>query len=296
MSLTPRRAAALALALSALLAACAPAAPATPAPATPPPAPETSPPRAAPTPEPTVTPAGCREPHGRIARDVIHTHLQPDPLEIRVYLPPCYSEAPDNPYPVLVIIHGQTYNDDQWDRLGIDEAADALIAAGQSRPFLIFMPLERRTEREPEDSNFDVVVAEALLPWIDASYPTCTERACRAVGGLSRGATWSVYLGLLRPGLFGAIGAHSLTPFFGDVYRLPYWMMRVSVDELPRFYLDMGYDDHHMQAVTEFRQAMTDAGIAYEWHDGPGAHDEQYWRQHVEDYVRWYAAGWPALP
>jgi enterochelin esterase-like enzyme len=161
---------------------------------------------------------------------------------------------------------------------------------------MIFMPLEEHTERDPEVSNFDVVVTDALLPWIDANYPTCQERACRAVGGLSRGATWAVHIGLLRPELFGSIGAHSLTPFFGDVYRLPYWLMRTSLEELPRFYLDMGEDDWFVEALAEFRAAMTENGIAFEWHPDAGTHDEAYWGSHVGEYIRWYASGWPPLP
>lgn len=269
---------------------------------------EPSPPASSPTPPATDTPAptpttaftptptGCAESRGRIERTEFRTDLLPEPLEIRVYLPPCYDPEAEVPYPVLIIIHGQTYNDDQWDRLGMDEKADELISSGQSRPFLIFMPLERHTERDPEQSNFDEVVAQALLPWVDENYNTCQERACRAVGGLSRGATWAVHIGFLRPGLFGSIGAHSLTPFFGDVYRLPYWLMHVSVDELPRFYLDMGEEDWFMDALAQYREALTENNVPYEWHLSSGMHDEAYWASHVEDYLRWYAEGWPSLP
>jgi enterochelin esterase-like enzyme len=285
------------------LAACSGAA-ASPAPTDAPPlaTPASLAPTAEPTAEPplaataTPPPAGCPETQGRIEITELTTDLIAGPLEVRVYLPPCYNSEPAAPYPVLVMIHGQTYTADQWDRLGIDEAADAAIVAGESRPFLIVMPLEEHTERDPELSNFDVVVTDALLPWIDANFPTCQDRACRAVGGLSRGATWAVHIGFLRPEVFGSIGAHSLTPFFGDVYRLPYWLMRTTLEDLPRFYLDMGEDDWFMEALAEYRAAMTENGVAFEWHPDGGTHDEAYWGSHVDDYVRWYAAGWPPLP
>lgn len=292
----------LALALLLVLAACANNPQATaisgvspsPVPITPTSEPPT--PTEAPSPTPTLPPAGCPETHGHIEITDFTTDLVPRPVEVRVYFPPCYDPQPEARYPVLIMIHGQTYTADQWDRLGLDEAADAAIVSGESRSFLIFMPLEEHTERDPEDSNFDAVVTDGLLPWIDANYPTCTERACRAVGGLSRGATWAVHIGFLRPEVFGSIGAHSLTPFFGDVYRLPYWLMRTNVGELPRFYLDMGEDDWFMEALAQFRAAMTEQGVAFEWHPGPGTHDEAYWSSHVGDYVRWYASGWPAVP
>lgn len=256
-------------------------------------------PSATPSPPPSLTPVpsptahGCLEIQGRIERTAFQTQFQWRPFEVRIYYPPCYDPQPEELYPLLVMIHGQTYTDDQWDRLGLDEAADSLISAGESRPFLIFMPLEENTDLDPEQANFDQVVAGALLPWIETNFPVCLERACRAVGGLSRGATWAVYLGFLRPELFGSIGAHSLTPFYGDVYRLPFWLMRVEVQALPRFYLDMGQDDWFMDALTQFRQAMDRNGVPYEWHLNPGGHEEAYWSSHVMDYARWYASGWP---
>jgi enterochelin esterase-like enzyme len=302
--LSPSRSPIRWLALALLLTACSggEATPAAPEDTVAPPSvsPSPEPAAASPTVEPSATatlpPAGCAETHGHIEITQMTTSLVPAPVEVRVYFPPCYSPDPAAPYPVLVMIHGQTYTADQWDRLGLDEAADAAIVAGQSRPFLIFMPLEEDTERDPDDSNFDVVVTDALLPWIDANYPTCTERACRAVGGLSRGATWAAHIGFLRPEVFGSIGAHSLTPFFGDVYRLPYWLMRTTVAELPRFYLDMGEDDWFMDPLAQFRAAMTEDGVVFEWHLDAGSHDEAYWSGHVADYVAWYASGWPALP
>jgi len=293
---------ALILPLALALAACSgggnatDAAAVSPAPASATPSPPPTPlPSAVPSSTPSP-PAGCLETHGRIEITELSTDLVPRPLEVRVYFPPCYEPAPETPYPILIMIHGQTYTADQWDRLGLDEAADAAIVSGESRPFLIFMPLEEHTERDPAESNFDVVVTDALLPWIEANYPTCRERACRALGGLSRGATWAVHIGFLQPEIFGSIGGHSLTPFFGDVYRLPYWLMRTTIEELPRFYLDMGEDDWFMEALAEFRAAMTENEIAFEWHLGPGTHDEAYWGSHVVDYVRWYASGWPPAP
>jgi enterochelin esterase-like enzyme len=242
-------------------------------------------------PTPTATP-WCSE-NGRIEETEIPSNNPVEPLVVRVYLPPCYSETPAEPYPVLIMIHGQTFEHDQWDRLGMDEAADRLILAQEIRPFLLFMPLERHTDREPEATQFDKVVVEKLLPWIDANYPTCVERACRGIGGLSRGATWAVHLGFQQPQLFGSIGGHSLTPFYGDVYAMPYWIVRVGLESLPRFYLDMGEDDIWIEAFTEFVNGLKEQNVVFDLFVREGFHDESYWSAHVEEYLRWYAAAWP---
>jgi enterochelin esterase-like enzyme len=175
---------------------------------------------ATPVPEPTATatpPWGCSESKGEMEMATLTTALQPWPVDMRVFLPPCYDPERDPGYPLLIIIHGQTYNYDQWDRDGMDEAANRLTAAGTIRPMIIVMPNEARTDRDPDQSNFDEVVVNAVLPWVDGRYNTCTERFCRAVGGLSRGATWAVHIGFLHPAVFGYIGAHSFTPVIGDV-------------------------------------------------------------------------------
>jgi hypothetical protein len=51
-----------------------------------------------------------------------------------------------------------------------------------------------------------------------------------------------------------------------------------------------------MEALAEYREAMTENGVAFEWHPDAGTHDEAYWGSHVEEYLRWYASGWPPLP
>ena len=41
-----------------------------------------------------------------------------------------------------------------------------------------------------------------------------------------------------------------------------------------------------------FEAALTSNGIAHEFVISPGVHDGKYWQAHVEEYMRWYMAGW----
>ncbi|HJW90842.1 MAG TPA: alpha/beta hydrolase-fold protein, partial [Anaerolineales bacterium] len=169
------------------------------------------------------TPPACLKSSGRIEMGRLKTDLLRFPLEFRVYLPPCYAQHTEQRYPVLYLIHGQSYTDDQWDRLGADETADALIAAGEAPPFLIVMPRDRVWSQPTEDA-FGQAVIEELLPWIDAHYRTMPAREYRAVGGLSRGASWAIHLGLSAWESFGAIGAHSLPVFWTDLPNIRKWL------------------------------------------------------------------------
>jgi enterochelin esterase-like enzyme len=241
----------------------------------------------------TPTPLACLKSGGHIERGELRTELLRLPLEFRVYLPPCYREQADRRYPVLYLIHGQSYNDDQWDRLGADETADALIAAGEVAPFIIVMPRDR-VWSQPTEDPFGQAVAEALVPWIDENYRTRPERASRAVGGLSRGAGWAIHLGFSRWELFGAIGAHSLPVFWTDLPHLRAWMDAIPREELPRIYMDLG-DKERLQisrSAMWFEELLTEKNIPHEWHLYSGYHEEAYWEAHVEEYLRWYARDW----
>lgn len=190
------------------------------------------------------------------------------------------------------MIHGMLYNFEQWDRLGIDEAADDLISTSEVTPFLIVMPNEERTTANPDEEKFGSVITESLIPWMEENYPVCKDRSCRAIGGLSRGAGWAVHIGLSRPKYFSAIGAHSLPIFIGDLPATPRWLLNIPKEEFPRIYIDIGIMDGGMTPASQFEQVLTVYNVPHEWHVNNGEHTESYWSSHVKDYLRWYAAGW----
>jgi enterochelin esterase-like enzyme len=248
---------------------------------------------ATPAPAQTPAPLACLNEGGQIETGELRTELLRLPLEFRVYLPPCYHELADRRYPVLYLIHGQSYNDDQWDRLGADETADALIAAGEVPPFLIVMPRDR-VWSQPTEDPFGQAVAEVLVPWIDEHYRTRPERGSRAVGGLSRGAGWAIHLGFSKWELFGAIGAHSLPVFWTDLPHLRAWLEAIPNEDLPRIYLDLGDKDRPQisRSAIWFEGLLTEMNIPHEWHLYSGYHEEAYWEALVEEYLGWYARGW----
>ena len=67
---------------------------------------------------PTTTEEVCTQNRGQIELREIVIPISKYPLAFRVYLPPCYEESSEIDYPVLYLLHGQSYKDDQWDRLG----------------------------------------------------------------------------------------------------------------------------------------------------------------------------------
>jgi enterochelin esterase-like enzyme len=261
---------------------------------------------ASPTPRPTLTytptvvpsptPAPCLEQQGRIEpmEEVVRDGRPP--FTFRVYFPPCFSMKGRTRYPVLYMIHGQTYRDDQWERLGIGPAADALINEKKAPPFLIVMPLERNTFEDIYLSGFSRDVTEGLVSWIDANYPTCAERDCRAIGGLSRGGAWALHLGFTRWELFSAVGLHSTPPFSNDPIQFPIWIREIPPDQLPRVWMDSGRGDAWFSYASSFEAILTRYRVAHEWYIFNGRHEESYWTEHVAEYLKWYTGPWNDLP
>ena len=245
------------------------------------------------TPSPSPTRISCWDEGGRIEQHDLRSDLLPLPMEYRVYLPPCYDQFPERKYPLLYLIHGQNFNEDQWDRLGIDEMADKLIAGGEISPLIIVMPRDRSWSQPTEDM-FGQVVGEQLLPRIDQLYRTRVERGYRAIGGLSRGAGWALHLGLSRWESFGAIGLHSLPVFWTDLPDIKIWLDSIPHRSLPRIYMDLGDRDRPQisKSAIWFEELLTEKGIPHEWHLYPGYHEEAYWEDHIEEYLLWYTQVW----
>jgi enterochelin esterase-like enzyme len=180
---------------------------------------------------------------------------------------------------------------DQWIRLGTPATADRLIAGREIPPFLIVMP-DDPSAQETDQYGFAEAVTEDLVPYIDSHYRTRPDREGRAVGGLSRGSGWALHLGLTRPDLFGAIGAHSVVLFGADAQLVDNWLAAMPPGFTPRLYMDIGEYDGGLASARILEDMFTAAGLPHEWHLNHGSHDEAYWSRHIEAYLRWYAAGW----
>jgi enterochelin esterase-like enzyme len=239
----------------------------------------------------TPTPAGCQQTNGQIVKGIIDTRLLDKPMTYNVYLPPCYSFETNRRYPVLYLLHGQNFTEEQWLRIGAARTADSLIAAGQVPPFIIVMPFDH-SFKQPSEYRFEDVFIELLLPQIDMAYRTNPNRENRAIGGLSRGGAWAIHLGTRHPELFGAIGAHSPAVFYSDTSTLRLRLRDLPPDQTPEIFIDAGDHDVELEKIENFVALLNEMQIPHEWHAYLGFHEEKYWSAHVEEYLRWYASHW----
>jgi enterochelin esterase-like enzyme len=251
------------------------------------------------TPDPTAIPVistpsattTCGEKTGSLERGVIETRLLDKPMSFIVYLPPCYTADTGKHYPVLYLLHGQGFTEEQWIRIGAVSTANQLISTGESPSFIMVFPFDY-SYKQPTEYGFEEVFIQLLVPQIDASYRTLKNAASRAIGGLSRGGAWALHIGALHPDMFGAIGGHSASIFYSDENLLPRSLLAIPATQMPRIWLDAGDRDSELELILPFEAFLTENGILHEWHKYVGAHDENYWSMHVNQYLRWYAQDW----
>ena len=243
-----------------------------------------------PSPVPTSISLACITEPGRVDKGIL-TSTKPA-QEYFIYLPPCYDEKPDKRYPVLYLLHGQTYKADQWIRLGAIKAVDNLILSGETMPFIVVFPDDRYWYSEESGPSFGNRLVESLIPYIDETYLTIPDRDHRALGGLSRGAGWALRLGLTRWELFGHIGLHSLAVLEMDRDFIDKWLGEIPASTYPVIYMDIGRSDAELGRAKLVEESFTIFKIPHELHIYTGEHTEEYWSTHVDEYIRWYAEEW----
>ena len=130
-------------------------------------------------------------PHGQIRS--IHYWSDINGLErhINVYVPAEYEANPNKKYPVLYLVHGWGEDENGWSVQGhMANIMDGLIAAGKAEPMIVVMPSgDIKTNSDVRESSGDVteIFAKNLVPYIDKTFRTKTDRENRAMAGLSRG-------------------------------------------------------------------------------------------------------------
>lgn len=225
-----------------------------------------------------------------------------------VYLPPDYATSVQR-YPVLYMLHGRDADSAQWKRFGLFMQADQLIRAGTIAPLIIVTPqgdLGYWMNHIDGGPRWGDYVTQNLIGHIDATYRSLTDRAHRAIGGVSMGGHGAIQLALNHPALFAVVGGHSpvfrsqalALPFFGTgaEYRKrdPVSIVRDRPQAVTfALWLDMGTIDPWIESTTAFHTLLADDAITHSWHTSQGGHGGGYWERNIPTYLRWYDAMLP---
>ncbi len=170
-------------------------------------------------------------PHGQVREVWYNSKITGTWRHALVYLPPNYDTEPKVRYPVLYLQHGGGEDETGWVRQGhANFILDNLIAGGNCKPMLVVMAYgyARRTGYVLPDltgkpfgspemmkamqdmaAAFEDDVTQVLIPYIDSTFRTLSDRDHRAMAGLSVGGMQTFQITLNHLDLFSYIGGFS---------------------------------------------------------------------------------------
>ena len=130
-----------------------------------------------------------------------------------VYLPPTYDKNKKERFPVLYLQHGWGENETSWPVQGCAGLImDNLIAEGKIKPFIVVMTYGMTNDvkfggiGQFTAKEFETVLCDELIPYIDANFKTVAKKESRAMAGLSMGGIETKLITLRRTELFAYYG------------------------------------------------------------------------------------------
>ncbi len=172
-------------------------------------------------------------PRGAVAQITYYSKSLGKFRRMHVYTPPGY-EANQEKYPIFYLLHGAMDNDNAWSTVGrAGFILDNMIAAGKVKPMVVVMPAGhtsanmslgglRRGEApgggQPTD-EFSQDFLKDIMPYAESHYRVLTDRAHRAIAGLSMGGMQTHRIAMANLDKFshialfsgGTIGAEEIT-------------------------------------------------------------------------------------
>ena len=160
----------------------------------------------------------CRQDiaHGTISEVLFYSPSTGKMQTANVYLPPTYGKlvkGKQERFPVLYLQHGWGENETSWPVQGkAGLIMDNLIADGKIKPFIVVMAYGLTNDfkfgsiGQFTAKEFETVLCDELIPYIDKNFLTKADKWNRAMAGLSMGGMETKLITLRRPEMFGYWG------------------------------------------------------------------------------------------
>jgi enterochelin esterase-like enzyme len=258
-------------------------------------------------------------PHGQVREIWYHSSVTGTWRHAFVYLPPDYDTSKAR-YPVLYLQHGGGEDESGWIRQGkANFILDNLIASGSTKPMIIVMAngyaaragyvvpdLTGKPFGSPEFINvmqermgaFEEDMTQVLIPFIDKTFRTLTDRDDRAMAGLSMGGMQTFQVTFDHLDLFSYIGGFSgaanvfamgnnkldtKTSFNGAMADPTAFATRVHL-----LWIGVGTNEpERMKSGLEGLHVALDEGkVQHVFYESPGTdHEWQTWRRDLKDFA-----------
>lgn len=155
-------------------------------------------------------------PHGNVLQIIFNSPSTGEQKRAFVYTPAEYSKNAKKKYPVLYLQHGWGEDETAWSNQGCAHLImDNLIAEGKCKPFIIVMTYGMTngarygTIGSFSPKDFETVLVDELIPYVDSHFRTLANKQNRAMAGLSMGGMETKSITLARPDTFDYWGLFS---------------------------------------------------------------------------------------
>ena len=214
--------------------------------------------------------------------------------------------------PLVILLHGVYGSHWAWAwKGGAHRTAAALIADGSIPPMMLAMPSDGLWG----DGSGYVRHAEADYErWIIEEVPRAAAQASGGLAdgpplflcGLSMGGFGALLLGAKHGPRLAGISAHSTATHLDDLDAIVDEdlsqcgiaatdfcvrdVLKTHRAALPPLRFDCGSSDVLLPQNRALHAALEADGIAHTYEEFPGGHDWPYWREHLADSLRFFAA------
>ena len=152
-------------------------------------------------------------PHGNVQQVLFWSESTQQVRRAFVYTPPTYGKNKKERFPVLYLQHGWGENETSWPNQGCAGLImDNMIAEGKIKPFIIVMAYGMTNDvkfggiRSFTAKEFETVLVDELIPYIDANFQTIAKKDSRAMAGLSMGGIETKLITTRRTDVFSYYG------------------------------------------------------------------------------------------
>lgn len=213
----------------------------------------------------------------------------------KVYLPPGYDK--NRRYPVLYLLHGIGGDENEWVRGGaVHTILDNLLADRKAVPMIVVLPNGRASKtltardpifkQAPAFAVFEKELLTDLIPFIEKTYAAKSDRAARALAGLSMGGGQALNFGLGNLDTFAWVGGFSSAPNT----RRPASLLKDHAEaakKLRLLYVACGDRDGLFKISQGVHAMLEEKKVPHAYRVIPGGgHDFRVWRSDLYHFAQ----------
>ena len=238
--------------------------------------------------------------HGQIRECKYYSIIEGQERRCFVYTPAGYDTDVTKRYPVLYLQHGMGEDERGWSQQGkLANIIDNQIAAGKCVPMIVVMDYgncgyifgsKPKESREAFGASFTPILLNEIIPYIDRTFRTLTDRDHRAMAGLSWGGHQTFQTTLANLDKFSYIGAFSGAIFLPPqadmkkVYNGVFADAEAFNNQVHALFMGMGSEEN--MGSKRISDALKAVGINNTYYESPGTHHEWLtWRRCLNEFL-----------